>query len=68
MSIQSLAEEIGIFVGAMGKIEKGYHGAKIDTLICIAEGLKVQRGKSPAWLLWMKKSVTIQLVNYSYSR
>ena len=37
MSMQRLAEEIGISVGAMGKIEKGHHGARIDTLICIAE-------------------------------
>lgn len=37
MSMQRLAEEIGISVGAMGKIENGYYGARIDTLICIAE-------------------------------
>lgn len=37
MTRQHLAERIGLTVNALSKIETGINGAKIDTLICIAE-------------------------------
>lgn len=37
MTRQQLAERIGLTVNALSKIETGINGAKIDTLICIAE-------------------------------
>lgn len=37
MTRQQLAERIGVSVNALSKIETGINGAKIDTLICIAE-------------------------------
>lgn len=41
MTRQSLADEIGVSVDALRKIEKGTNGAKIDTLVSIAERLRV---------------------------
>lgn len=37
MTRQQLAERIGLSVNALSKIETGINGAKIDTLICIAQ-------------------------------
>lgn len=37
MTRQQLAERIGLSVNALGKIETGINGAKIDNLISIAE-------------------------------
>ena len=37
MTRQQLAEQIGLSVDALRKIEAGVNGAKIDTLISIAE-------------------------------
>lgn len=37
MTRQQLAERIGLSVNALSKIETGINGAKIDTLVCIAE-------------------------------
>jgi transcriptional regulator with XRE-family HTH domain len=34
---QNLAEQVGISVDALRKIEQGINGAKIDTLVAIAE-------------------------------
>ena len=39
MTRQNLADEIGISVDALRKIEKGTNGAKIDTLVSIAQFL-----------------------------
>lgn len=37
MTRQNLAERIGVSVDALRKIEKGTNGARIDTLVSIAE-------------------------------
>ncbi len=41
MTRQNLAEQAGISVDALRKIEKGINGAKIDTLVAIAEIFRV---------------------------